>query len=184
LAIYAALKQLKAGEYEKIMYLRSPVDSSEKGIGFLPGDFDSKIINYMIPLDEKLNKFIEYHDIQKLYEHDKIEHTVNSFIRGRSIENTIVIVDEIQNFTRKEALSVLSRTEETAKIIAIGDHMQSDIGLSSCLSKLMIMFGEDSRAEENGVAIFTFDNEDIVRSKLTRYIVEIFERYDKVSRGN
>lgn len=188
LAIYAALKMLKAGKYEKIMYLRSPVGSSERDIGFLPGSMEEKIINYMHPLDEKLSKFLDFNDIKKLYEHDKIEYAINTFIRGRSIENTVVIVDEIQNMQLRENLTLFSRTEETTKIIAIGDHIQSDIGLDSSLSKLMIMFGEGEKnieeALENGVSTFKFDNEDIVRSKLTRFIVEKFERYTKIARRN
>lgn len=188
LSIYAALKQLKAGKYEKIMYLRSPVGSSNKDIGFLPGTMEEKIINYMHPLDEKLSKFIEFHDIKKLYEHDKIEYAINTFIRGRSIENTIIIVDEIQNLDLDECKSLFSRTEETTKIVAIGDHMQSDIGLNSSLSKLMMMFGGDDKdvveSMENGVATFKFNNEDIVRSKLTRFIVEKFDKYNKISRRN
>lgn len=188
LAIYAALKQLKAGKYEKIMYLRSPVGSSDKDIGFLPGTMEEKIINYMHPLDEKISKFVDFHTIKKLYDYDNIEYTINSFIRGRSIENTIIIVDETQNMSLKETLTLFSRTEETTKIIAIGDHMQADIGLDSSLSKLMIMFGDGEKtieeSLENGVATFKFDNEDIVRSKLTRFIVEKFERYNKISRRN
>ena len=188
ISIYAALKQLKAGKYEKIMYLRSPVGSSDKDIGFLPGSMEEKIINYMHPLDEKLSKFVEFHDIKKLYEHDKIEYAINTFIRGRSIENTIIILDETQNLKLSENFSIMSRTEETTKIIAIGDHMQADIGLDSSLSKLMMMFGDEEKnveeSLENGVATFKFDNEDIVRSKLTRFIVEKFERYNKISRRN
>lgn len=183
IALYAALKSLKSGKYDRIMYIRSPVDSSEKGIGFLPGDIHDKIINYMVPLDEKISKLVYEQDTKKLFDSGMIEYNVNSFMRGRSIENAIIIVDEIQNFTMKEALSLFSRTEETTKIIAIGDHMQSDIGLKSCLTKIMTMF-EGDIARENGVDTFKFNNEDIVRSKLTRYIVGVFEHHMKISRGN
>jgi phosphate starvation-inducible PhoH-like protein len=183
LALYAALKMIKSGQYERIMYVRSPVDSSDGGIGFLPGDVNDKIINYMIPLDEKLNKLLDYDDIKQLYGEDYIEYTVNSFMRGRSIENTILIIDEFQNQTMMEAITCLSRIEETSKIIAIGDHMQSDIGLKSCLTKVMTMFSNRVEAIENGVTTFEFDNNDIVRSKLVKYIVGEFERAMKMSRG-
>jgi phosphate starvation-inducible PhoH-like protein len=183
ISLYAALKMLKAGQYERIMYVRSPVDSSDGGIGFLPGGIDEKICNYMIPLDEKMGKLLEYHDMKKLYEYGQIEYTVNSFMRGRSIENTILIVDEFQNSTLAEALTQISRIEETSKIIAIGDHMQSDIGLKSCLTKVMTMFKDLPEALENGVATFEFDNDDIVRSKLVKYIVGEFERTMKMARG-
>lgn len=183
LALYAALKMVKAGQYDRIMYVRSPVDSSDGGIGFLPGDLTDKIINYMIPLDEKLNKLLDYNDIKGIYEHGYIEYTINSFMRGRSIENTIVIVDEAQNNSMQEILTIFSRVEETSKIIAIGDHMQSDIGLKSCLTKVVTMFKDRPEALANGVATFEFDNEDIVRSRLVKYIVGEFERTMKMARG-
>jgi phosphate starvation-inducible PhoH-like protein len=183
LALYAALKLVKSGKYDRIMYVRTPVDSSDGGIGYLPGDINDKIINYMIPLDEKLNKLMDYDDIKDLYSQDYIEYTVNSFMRGRSIENTILIIDEFQNQTMKEAITCLSRIEESSKIIAIGDHMQSDIGLKSCLTKVMSMFHDRPEAVENGVATLEFNNDDIVRSKLVKYIVGEFERAMKMSRG-
>jgi phosphate starvation-inducible PhoH-like protein len=183
LALYSALKSLKSGVYDRIMYVRSPVDSSDGGIGFLPGDLNDKIINYMIPLDEKLSKLLDYNDIKSLYKDDFIEFTVNTFMRGRSIENTILIIDEFQNNTMQEALTQISRIEETSKIIAIGDHMQSDIGLKSCLTKVTAMFKDRPEAIQNGVATFEFNNEDIVRSKLVKYIVGEFERTMKMSRG-
>lgn len=182
MAIYSALKDLKAGYYEKLLYVRSPVHSSAHEIGFLPGDINDKIINYMLPLDEKISKLVSPEDVKELYRQGKIEYAVNSFIRGRSIDNTIIVIDEIQNFTMHECKSLFSRTEETAKIIAIGDHMQSDIGLKSCLTKLLLMF-KDDLAIENGISTFEFDNNDIVRSKLTKYIVETFEKYEKIGRN-
>ncbi len=182
-ALYAALKLIKSGKFERIMYVRSPVDSSDGGIGYLPGGVHDKIINYMIPLDEKLNKLMDYDDIKELYDEDYIEYTVNSFMRGRSIEKTILIIDEFQNQTMMEAVTCLSRIEETSKIIAIGDHMQSDIGLKSCLTKVMSMFKDRPEASDNGVATFEFDNADIVRSRLVKYIVGEFQRAMKMSRG-
>lgn len=183
LSLYAALKMLKSGKYERIMYVRSPIDSSDGGVGYLPGTLTDKIVNYMVPLDEKLNKLLGYEDIKKLYEHDYIEYTVNSFMRGRSIENTILIVDEFQNSTMSEALTQISRIEETSKIIALGDHMQSDIGAKSCLKKVVNMFKDRPEAIENGVVTFEFENDDIVRSKLVKYIVGEFERTMKMLRG-
>jgi phosphate starvation-inducible PhoH-like protein len=183
IAIYAALKALKSGQYERILYVRTPVDASDNGIGFLPGDYVDKTIQYMAPLEEKLSMLLDYSDIKKLYNADKIEATVNTFMRGRSIDNTIIVIDELANFSMKEILTVFSRTEENTKIIAVGDHMQSDIGLNSCLTKLMLEFC-DQESKDNGVFTFSFDNEDIVRSKLTKFIVKRFEKINKMSRQN
>jgi len=192
LSMYAALRLIKQGKYEHILYVRSPVDSAEQGLGFLPGDIDDKSHNYMIPLEEKLCKFLEYESIKQLLQDDVIISTVNNFMRGRSIDNTIVIIDEIQNFSLSEAKTLLSRFEENTKIIACGDKAQSDIGLKSCLTKLIKMFGDEDapvggktikeHSEEQGVHTFAFDIEDVVRSGLTKYVLEVFARNEKIMR--
>lgn len=186
IAIYAALKMIKAGKYERIMYVRTPIDSSDAGIGYLPGDIYEKTTNYMIPMEEKLNKLLTYDQIKMLLNEDLIESTVNSYMRGRSINDTIVIVDEIQNYTIPEIKTLLTRFEENTKIIGLGDKSQSDIGIKSCLNKLILMFGhedETSEAYNHGVFTFKFDIDDIVRSELTKYIVKIFDKHDKISRS-
>lgn len=184
LSFYSALKQVKAGKYERILYVRSPVDSSDSHLGFLPGDLNDKTYNYMIPLEEKIDKFIEPDKINEIIRQGIIESSVNTYMRGRSINDTIVIVDEIQNYTLKEALTLFSRFEENTKIIAIGDHMQSDIGPKTCIKKILDMFeNEMEEANKNGVFTFRFDNTDIVRSGLTQYIVKTFEKYEKIARG-
>jgi len=188
LSIYAALKLIKAGKYKRLMYVRTPIDSSDNGLGYMPGSLYEKSIHYMMPLDEKISKLVSYDDIKKLHEHDVIESTVNTFMRGRSIDDTIVIIDEIQNFSMSEIKTLLTRFEENTKIIGLGDKGQSDIGLKSCLNKLVIMFShdeyEENRAKENGVFTFKFDIGDVVRSGLTKYIIEIFDKSQKISRGS
>jgi phosphate starvation-inducible PhoH-like protein len=193
LSMYAALRLIKQGKYKNILYVRSAVDSAEQGLGFLPGDIDEKSHNYMIPLEEKLCKFLDYEAIKQLLNDDVIISTVNNFMRGRSIDDTIVIIDELQNFTLSEAKTLLSRFEENTKIIACGDKGQSDIGSKSCLTKLIKMFGEDEspvgdvtikeHSEEQGVFTFAFDIEDVVRSGLTKYVLEVFGRNEKLMRS-
>jgi phosphate starvation-inducible PhoH-like protein len=187
LSFYSALKMLRSKDnnYESILYVRTPVDSSDTGIGYLPGDLKEKSYNYMLPLYEKLEKFLEKDKIKELLSRGIIESDVNTFMRGRSIDNTIVIVDEIQNYSMREVKTLLSRFEENTKIIALGDHAQSDIGLNSSLSKLLIMFSDESEkveSEKNGVFTFTFDIEDVVRSELTKFILQKFDKYEKVAR--
>jgi phosphate starvation-inducible PhoH-like protein len=184
ISLYSALKQVKSGKYDQILYVRSPVDSSDVGLGFLPGDLYDKTVNYMIPIQEKLEKFIEVEKINELFRQGIVETCVNSFMRGRSIDNTIVIIDELQNYSLREILTIFSRFEENTKIIAIGDHMQSDIGIKTCINKILDMFeNEIDEANENGVFTFRFDNEDIVRSGLTKYIIKTFEKYEKIVRN-
>lgn len=184
ISLYSALKQVKSGQYDRILYVRSPVDSSDVGLGFLPGDLYDKTVNYMIPLQEKIEKFIENDKVNELFRQGIVETCVNSFMRGRSINDTIVIIDELQNYSTKEIKTIFSRFEENTKIIAIGDHMQSDIGIKTCINKILDMFeNEMDTANENGVFTFRFNNEDIVRSGLTQYVVKIFDKYEKISRG-
>ena len=181
IALYSGLKLLKQGKYEQILYVRTPVDSSDTKIGFLKGDLFEKTTNYMFPLDEKLDKFLKVDARQELLRSGQIETTVNTFMRGRSIDNTFVIIDEMQNFSLREAQVILSRFESNTKIVAIGDHTQSDIGGKSCLKNLMSMFGDED-AQQHGVFTFEFDVEDIVRSGLTQYVIETFNKYRKFNR--
>lgn len=184
LSLYAALKLLKQGKYDKILYVRSATDSSKSPIGFLKGDLYDKSKVYMVPLEEKLEQFLEYDDIFNLKKHLHIEATINNFMRGRSIDDTIVIIDEIQNLHFEDAKTLLTRFEENTKIICIGDHSQSDIGCKSCFVKLLNMFDNDKEQDcnENGVFTFKFDIDDVVRSGLTKFILEKYEKYEKISR--
>lgn len=182
ISFYVALKLVKTKKYDQILYVRSPVDSSERGIGFLPGDLYDKVNSYMLPMEEKLEKLLDFDKIKELKNNNIVESTVNTFMRGRSIDNTIVIIDEIQNYTFEESKTILSRFEENTKLIVLGDHTQSDIGLKSCLTKLTTIF-DDNDCADNGVVTFSFGVEDVVRSGLTKFILEKFEKYGKLNRG-
>lgn len=169
LTVYCGLKLLKRGDFEQILYIRSAADSSKIPIGFLPGDLEEKSCNYMEPLNEKLSQFLDPQDISKLRSSDAIESIINNYLRGRSINDVFVIVDEAQNFHREDLKTILTRFEENARVILIGDSTQSDIGKYNCYPQIFDTFS-DSESKKFGVFTFRFYEEDIVRSPLCAFV--------------
>ena len=170
LAVYAALEMLKAEEIEKIVYIRSVVESSDKSLGSLPGEIDDKFSPYMMPLIEKVTELCGAGTCGMLKSKGLIDAIPVNFVRGLTFNNTCVIVDEAQNLTKGELTTILTRFGRNSKYIVLGDGKQSDIkqsGFKNVFDKF-----NSAECEDKGIHAFKFGNEEIVRSKILRFICE------------
>ena len=175
MAVYCALQAMIDSDFEKnILYIRSIAESSQRSLGSLPGSIDEKFGVFASPFYDKLEEMLEISDIKLLREKKQFECMPVNFVRGSSWDNSIVIVDEAQNFARNELVTVLTRIGENCKMIICGDIMQSDIK-NSGFSNIYNIF-EDEKSEEKGIYCIKFGTEDIKRSEILKYIVYKIER--------
>lgn len=171
IAMYLALREIleKDSQYKKVVIIRSIVPTRD--IGFLPGDEEEKKEAYMLPYIEICNElFKDKLAFRKLQDHDQIEFLSTSFIRGTTLNNAIIILDEMQNCVFRELDTVITRVGSSAKFIMCGDYYQSDFDKKSdkdgVLNFLKIV---DSM---NSFKHVEFTWADIVRSDFVRdYIV-------------
>lgn len=170
LAVYAALEMLKNEDIEKIVYIRSVVESADKSLGSLPGEIDDKFSPYMMPLIEKVTELCGTGTCGMLKSKGLIDAIPVNFVRGLTFNNTCVIVDEAQNLTNGELTTILTRFGRNSKYIVLGDSKQSDVkqsGFKNVLDKF-----NSNDCEDKGIYTFKFGNDEIVRSKILRFICE------------
>jgi len=174
LAAYAALELIKQGRLSDILYLRSAVESAESKMGFLPGDIEEKIHYYGVPFFDKLEELLSKSSIDTLVKENRFEIFPVNYVRGQSWNARVIIVDEAQNLTRKELITVLTRIGKFSKCFVLADPKQSDINGRSGYTEIRDLF-TDAEAEKQGIHHFEFTKEDIMRSELCRFLVERFE---------
>ena len=121
LALFCALELLRQKRVSGINYIRTAVESSERGIGFLPGEAGEKIAPYARPLIDKLDEFLNKHTTDKLIKDELVTVDLVNFLRGASINVQVLIADELQNFSCKEIVTVLTRLGKYSKFILTGD---------------------------------------------------------------
>lgn len=166
ISLYKALHTVlsKNYTYTKVIILRSAVPSRD--IGALPGGLEDKSMVYQIPYEDICTSFLGRSDAyQRLREQGKLEFALTSYIRGITFDNSIIIVDEIQNMTYQEAYSVITRVGNNSKIIFCGDYRQSDIKNSGLTKFLKVV---ESMPETFSIG-FTIN--DIVRSDLVKSFI-------------
>lgn len=173
ISIYKALEEVleMKTKYKKLIILRSAV--AARDIGALPGDLEEKGVVYEMPYMEMCDSlFRKEHSYSRLKEQRKLYFALTSYIRGLTFDNSIIVVDEIQNLNYQELYSVMTRVGEDSKIIFCGDYRQSDLrdsGLHKFLSVLSLM---------NNVKFHEFGINDIVRSALVRDFIIASEEYE------
>ena len=177
MAVYCALKKLKKEEDLDLLYVRTVIESAEKGLGFLPGDIHEKLNPYMAPLDDKLRELIPQNSntVDELIRREKVQAMPVNFLRGASWMNKIVVADEAQNFTFKELTTLLTRIGSNSQLFICGDYMQSDINGKSGFREMFNLF-DDEKSKENGIHCFSFGFEDIKRSEILSYIIKKIEK--------
>lgn len=173
MAVYCGLTLLKENKIDKILYLRSVVESASKSMGYLPGDSSSKMSFFTNIIDDKLFEAIEDKDISMLHKAEKIETMPLNYIRGCSWRDTFIIADEVQNFTQNELLSTLTRIGEGSIMVMCGDRTQSDIR-NSGFPKVSELFNDDE-SKSHGIVSIQLTEEDIVRSEIVKFIVKKFK---------
>ncbi|MBQ8438465.1 MAG: PhoH family protein, partial [Alistipes sp.] len=171
-AIALAVKALKEREVRRVILTRPAVEAGEK-LGFLPGDMKEKLDPYLQPLYDALNDMIPAAKLQKYLEDGTVQIAPLAYMRGRTLDNAFVILDEAQNTTRSQIKMFLTRMGRNAKFIVTGDVTQidlprkSDSGLTGAMNILR---------EVEGIGIVEFDKRDLVRHPLVKHIVEAFDR--------
>ena len=171
ISIYAVLKLFNQKKISDLLYLRSAVESSDSKLGFLPGEANEKMAPYIQPLLEKLSELLPRGQVDILEKEQRIDSIPLGFLRGLNWNAKAIVADEAQNMTQKEIITLLTRTGEFSRVFVLGDPDQSDIGVKSGFTKVMNAF-DDDESREQGIHVFRFTEEDIVRSGLVKYIIK------------
>lgn len=179
LSVAEALILLKTNPdiYHEIKLVKSIVQLKDEDLGTLPGDEKDKLKFIMMSFFDAFYKLIGQELTDKLLEVGYIKMEVFGSIRGRSLSNCIVLFDEFQNVTDNNGKTLLTRFSENTKVIALGDSNQVDLKKpeSSCLAELVRMA---KLHPEEGVSVVEFTENEVVRHRLTRYFINIFEHKD------
>lgn len=177
-AIALAVKSLKNKSIKKIILSRPAVEAGEK-LGFLPGDMKEKIDPYLQPLYDALQDMIAPLKLKEYLENNTIQIAPLAFMRGRTLSDAVVILDEAQNTTTQQIKMFLTRMGMNAKMIVTGDITQIDLPLSQ---KSGLIDALSILKNVKGISRVDFDKSDIVRHKLVQRIVEAYEVSDKKKR--
>lgn len=170
-AIYGALQLYNMNNERGITYVRTIAESGEKSLGALPGEMAEKINPYMMPMNEKLDELLIPGQASTVKEKDIVKGMPINYLRGASWRDEIVIADESQNFTFKELTTLMTRLGEGSKLIICGDPMQSDINGKSGFADMYSIFN-DQESQARGIHTFHFGAEDILRSKILKFVIE------------
>ncbi|MCH1496233.1 MAG: PhoH family protein [Rubripirellula sp.] len=171
LAVATAVESLRAGEVRKIVLVRPAVEAGEN-LGFLPGDLRAKLNPYLRPLMDALGDMIDYDQARHLMEQDTIEVIPLAYMRGRTLNDAFIILDEAQNATISQMKMFLTRMGERSKMVVSGDETQQDLprGITSGLRDALRRLGEI-----DGIGTVRLQASDIVRHRLVQKIVEAYE---------
>ena len=172
------LLKTKPNVYKKIKLVKSIIQLRNEELGILPGDEKEKLKFYMMSFMDAFYKLIGEANTNKLIDAGLIQFEVFGQIRGRSWENTILIVDEFQNITHDNAKTFLTRFSNDTKIIVLGDSGQIDLKHKED-SSLERLANEVKNRPTDGVEVVEFDESEIVRHRLTSYFINIFKEPEK-----
>lgn len=171
LSVLHALTMLNDKKVSDIVYIRSAVESSDTKLGFLPGEADDKLAPYIQPLLDKMAEMLPKGDIDVLRKEERVIGIPVGFLRGLNWNAKAIIADEAQNMTYKELFTLITRTGEFSKVFILGDPEQSDINGKSGFIKMISHF-DDDESRQNGIHVFRFTEDDIVRSGLVQFIIK------------
>ena len=179
LAVAMAVESLKLRRVRKIVLVRPAVEAGES-LGFLPGDLQAKINPYLRPLTDALHEMIDHEQIKQYMEMDVIEVLPLAYMRGRTLNEAFIILDEAQNTTIAQMKMFLTRMGMDSKIVVSGDVTQTDLpphaqsGLNDALVRLKSL---------KGVGMVYLTKADIVRHALVQEIVQAYDREPKTKRS-
>jgi phosphate starvation-inducible protein PhoH and related proteins len=179
LAVAMAVSALRTEQVRKIVLVRPAVEAGEK-LGFLPGDIFAKVNPFLRPLLDALNDILDFDTVKRYMERDVVEIVPLAFMRGRTLNNTFVILDEGQNTTVTQMKMFLTRMGNGSKVVVTGDVTQIDLpphvscGLTDAMHRL---------AEIDGVGVVKMTGRDIVRHRLVKEIVRAYEKDERAARS-
>ena len=171
LAVLLAINSLKKGDVNKIIITRPAVEAGES-LGFLPGDLKEKIDPYLMPIYDALNTILGSEQKDKYLEKGIIEVMPLAYMRGRTLDEAFVILDEAQNTTDKQMLMFLTRLGFNSKMIVNGDITQIDLNISKNVSGLVSAINKLKDVEK--ISFVEFGENDVVRNPLVKTIIEKF----------
>ena len=175
LAVACAVDMLERNEIERILLVRPAVEAGEK-LGFLPGDLTQKIDPYLRPLYDALYEMLGFEKVGKMLERQIIEVAPLAYMRGRTLNNSFVILDEAQNTTPEQMKMFLTRLGFGSRAVITGDMSQVDLprGTQSGLRQALQIL---TPIEE--IHITYFDSKDVVRHQLVQKIVQAYDVFDE-----
>lgn len=175
LAVACAVEALLKNEIERILLVRPAVEAGEK-LGFLPGDLAQKVDPYLRPLYDALFEMLGFDTVGKLMERGVIEVAPLAFMRGRTLNNSFVILDESQNTTREQMKMFLTRIGFGTTAVITGDPTQIDLprGMASGLRHAIEVLDN-----VNGISFTNFTSKDVVRHPIVQRIVEAYEAFEQ-----
>ncbi len=172
LAVAMAVNALRSEQVRRIVLVRPAVEAGEK-LGFLPGDLLAKVNPFLRPLLDAMNDMLNFEQVRLYMENDVVEIVPLAFMRGRTLNDTFIILDEGQNTTVTQMKMFLTRMGEGSKIVVTGDPTQTDLpgdvqsGFNDAVSRLR---------DIQGVTLVQLGGEDIVRHRLVREIVKAYDQ--------
>ena len=173
LAVAMAVQAFKAHEINRIILTRPAVEAGEK-LGFLPGDLQNKVDPYLRPLYDALFDMLGAETFQKYQEKGNIEVAPLAYMRGRTLDDSFIILDEAQNTTPEQMKMFLTRLGFNSKAVITGDITQIDLPDSK---KSGLIEAQRVLREVEDIAIVTFTEKDVVRHKIVQDIIKAYERY-------
>ena len=177
LAVAMAVKALRAKEISRIVLTRPAVEAGEK-LGFLPGDLQNKIDPYLRPLYDALYEMLGAENYARHLERNTIEIAPLAYMRGRTLDDSFIILDETQNTTPEQMKMFLTRLGNNSKAVVTGDLTQTDLNIgrrSGLAEAVKILEGIDD------IAVHKFTERDVVRHKLVQKIILAYEKYEKAN---
>ena len=175
LAVAMAVSALMAKRVSRIILTRPAVEAGEK-LGFLPGTLQEKVDPYLRPLYDALYEMLDTERVEKFLERNVIEIAPIAFMRGRTLNESFIILDEAQNTTAEQMKMVLTRQGFNSKMVVNGDITQIDLAAgkrSGLLDAIDVLKGVE------GISFVNFDQRDVVRHPLVQRIVQAYERYNE-----
>jgi phosphate starvation-inducible PhoH-like protein len=175
-AVALAVKALKEKQVKRIIMTRPAVEAGEN-LGFLPGDLKEKLDPYMQPLYDGLRDMIPAEKLETLIENGTIQIAPLAFMRGRTLDNAFVILDEAQNTTHAQMKMFLTRMGKSAKFIITGDPGQIDLPrrVTSGLKEALLVL-----KDVDGVGMVSLDDKDVIRHKLVKKIISAYKRIENL----
>src|SRR5580704_7441054 len=176
LAVAMGVAALLSKRVSRIILTRPAVEAGER-LGFLPGTLQEKIDPYLRPLYDALFDMMEAEKVEKLLERNVIEVAPLAFMRGRTLSDSFIIMDEAQNSTPEQMKMILTRQGFNSKMVVTGDPTQIDLPMgqrSGLIEVIDVLRGVD------GISFVQFDDRDVVRHSLVQKIVKAYERYNEV----
>lgn len=170
-AVLCACQAFKNGDIKKIILTRPAVEAGES-LGFLPGDLKEKVDPYLMPLYDALYEIMGSENVDKMLEKNQIEIIPLAYMRGRTLNDAFVILDEAQNTTAGQMLMFLTRLGRNSKMVVNGDLSQIDLNLARTRSGLKV--ASEKLRNIKGISFNEFDRSDVVRHPLVEKIIENF----------